>query len=108
MLKRLRSIVAASDGPRDFALQARVLAGAADRARLGALGDNLREALVVSALELAGDDALPDGEPRVELSAANGTKCSRCWKYLPPGGDAVHPTLCAPCAAIVNELDAAM
>ncbi len=106
-LKRLRAVVAGSDGPRDFQLRATVRASVADEVRLRSLGDNLREALVVSALELAGDASIPDGEPRVELSAAHGSKCSRCWKYLPLGGDAVHPTVCGPCAAVVNGLDAA-
>ena len=106
LLKRMRANVAASEGPRDFALQAHVRAGTADEARLRALGDNLREALVVSALELQLDPSLPEDEPRVEFSAANGEKCSRCWKYLPLGSDAVHPTLCAPCVAIVRDLEA--
>lgn len=107
LLKRLRANVAASEGPRDFALQAHVRAGVADGARLRALGDNLREALVVSALHLEVDATLAEGEPRVEFSAASGGKCSRCWKYLPLGSDPVHPTLCGPCVAIVRELDAA-
>jgi isoleucyl-tRNA synthetase len=107
LLKRLRASVAASEGPRDFALQAHVDASVADEARLRALGDNLREALVVSALDLHVDATLPGGEPRVELSAADGQKCSRCWKYLPLGSDALHPTLCAPCVATVRELEAA-
>ncbi len=105
LLKRLRANVAASDGPRDFQLQARVRANVADEARLRSLGDNLREALVVSGLDLAVDASLSGGEPQVVLSAADGNKCSRCWKYLPLGRDAVHPTLCAPCAKIVDELD---
>jgi isoleucyl-tRNA synthetase len=105
LLKRMRANVAASDGPRDFALQAHVRAGSADEARLRALGDNLREALVVSALDLNLDASLAEGEPRVAFSAASGEKCARCWKYLPLGRDPVHPTLCAPCVAIVRELD---
>ena len=103
-LKRLRALVAASDGPRDFQLQARVFASAADEARLRTLGDNLREALVVSALELAVESER-DGEPRIELAAADGDKCSRCWKYLPLGADPLHPTLCTPCAATVRSIE---
>ena len=105
-LKRLRALVAASEGPRDFALQAHVFAGAVDEARLRALGDNLREALVVSALELE-IAAEGDGEPRLVLAAADGEKCSRCWKYLPLGADPLHPTLCAPCGATVRAIEAA-
>jgi len=105
-LKRLRTIVAASDGERDFALAARVYAGSAALPHLAALGDSLREALVVSALELAGDDALGANESRVELHAAPGTKCPRCRKTLPASGDGKHPTLCAPCATTVRAYDA--
>jgi isoleucyl-tRNA synthetase len=107
LLKRLRANVAASDGPRDFQLQAHVFANGADQARLRSLGDNLRESLVVSGLELELDAGLADGEPRIEVSAAHGDKCSRCWKYLQLGSDALHPTLCAPCVAIVRELEMA-
>lgn len=105
-LKRLRTIVAASDGERDFALAARVYAGAAALPTLAALGDSLREALVVSALTLHADDALEPTDVRVELVAAPGEKCARCRKTLPLSGDPVHPTLCAPCAATVRSYDA--
>jgi hypothetical protein len=72
---------------------------------LRALGDNLREALIVSAAEVEVDDELL--EPRVVLSPARGEKCARCWKYLPLRSDPLHPTLCAPCAAIVRDFDSA-
>ncbi len=106
VLKGLRTKIAAADGPRDFQLQAHVYAGPELEPALRALGDNLREALVVSALTLvpgseAGDD------PQVVLSAAEGGKCSRCWKTLPLGSDPLHPTLCAPCATIVRALESA-
>ena len=104
-LKRLRSAIAASDGPRDFALQAHVHAGAALEPKLRALGDNLREALVVSAVDLHVDPDASDG--RVEVSAARGGKCARCWKTLPLGSDPMHPTLCAPCASLVRAYDTA-
>ncbi len=105
-LKVLRSTVASGDGQRDFQLQATVMASPDVEPKLRALGDNLREALVVSAAHLVADPALAAGSaPRLELSAAEGGKCSRCWKTLPLGADAVHPTLCAPCAAIVRTLD---
>ena len=104
-LKRLRAVVAGSDGPRDFQLQATVHASPDVESKLRALGDNLREALVVSALHLEADPALEAGaEPRIVLSAAEGEKCSRCWKTLHLGGDQAHPTLCTPCAQTVNAL----
>ncbi len=103
ILRRLRAAVAASEGMRDFQLAAHVHAPPALEPRLRELGDNLREALVVSALELSVD---PDrAEAHVELRPASGDKCARCWKYLPLGSDPIHPTLCAPCAAIVRALD---
>ena len=108
-LKALRAQVAANEGVRDFQLDAVVTVPPASRARFASLGDSLREALVVSALrELAvGPDA---GESdaaaaRVDVLPAAGEKCQRCWKYLPLGSDPEHPTLCAPCAAIVRELE---
>ncbi|GAC1497239.1 MAG: isoleucine--tRNA ligase [Vulcanimicrobiaceae bacterium] len=108
VLRRLRTIVAASDGERDFALVARVYANDALAARLGALGDGLREALVVSGLTLEIDPTLAALETRLEFSAAPGIKCSRCRKTLPSSGDTVHPMLCAPCVAIVRAFDSAI
>jgi isoleucyl-tRNA synthetase len=101
-LKGLRASVAAAEGARDFQLQATVVARPEVAARLRELGDNLREALVVSALTLREDPSAP--APRVELAPAEGEKCARCWKYLPLGGDPEHPQLCGPCAEIVHAL----
>ncbi len=107
-LKRLRAVVASSEGMRDFQLQADVYAPAALAAQLALLGDDLREALIVSGLQLHVDgDMEPGAEPRVVLSPAAGEKCERCWKYLALGSDPLHPALCAPCAAIVRGFDAA-
>ncbi|HEY0798094.1 MAG TPA: hypothetical protein VGD50_03035, partial [Candidatus Baltobacteraceae bacterium] len=87
-------------------LQAHVYATGKAYERLQALGDNLREALVVSALVLHDDAA--SSEPRVVLSQADGDKCSRCWKYLQLGSDPLHPTLCASCTAIVRAFDSTL
>ena len=107
-LKRLRAVVASSEGMRDFQLQADVHVAPATLAKLAALGDDLREALIVSGVQLHEDTAVaPEAEPRVVLSPASGDKCERCWKYLPLGSDPLHPTVCAPCAAIVRGFDAA-
>ncbi len=103
-LKQLRANVAAAEGARDFQLQATVIAPPALATRLAGLGDNLREALVVSALALREDSSAT--APRVELAPAEGEKCVRCWKYLPLGSDPEHPSLCAPCAHIVREIAA--
>jgi isoleucyl-tRNA synthetase len=103
LLKRLRAEVAASEGVRDFQLQANVYANGRIYEQLHSLGDNLREALVVSGLKLHLDPAAD--EPQVTLSPAQGEKCSRCWKYLELGTDPIHPTLCPACAAIVRQFD---
>jgi isoleucyl-tRNA synthetase len=102
-LKRLRSTVAASEGLRDFQLQAAVRVGPADAERFAALGDNLREALIVSAARVESVEGLR--APEVVLAPAAGEKCERCWKYLPLRSDPLHPTLCAPCAEIVRAFD---
>ncbi|MFN2460194.1 MAG: isoleucine--tRNA ligase [Candidatus Velthaea sp.] len=99
-LKALRADVSAHEGLRDFQLDARVEVPEALLDRFTGLGDNLREALVVSAL--LGVRPSPNGTASVAVEPAHGEKCARCWKYLPLGSDPAHPQLCAPCAAIVQ------
>jgi isoleucyl-tRNA synthetase len=106
-LRLLRARVAASETPRDFEAKVRMGVTPALYGRLAALGDNLREALVVSQLELhEADGAGPDTGDVVwfELERADGEKCQRCWKYRELGVDPAHPTICAECAAVVNAL----
>ena len=102
LLKDLRQQVAANEAPRDFETDAgSVVVPASMLNDANALGDGLREALVVSRIERV----TGDGEERhVYLQPAKGAKCKRCWKYLPLGSDPKHPSLCAPCAEIVNAL----
>jgi isoleucyl-tRNA synthetase len=102
-LKDLRAQVAAT-GTVDFALDARVALPAADVERFTALGDNLREALIVSAL--LGIVPTADGTAAVATEPAHGEKCARCWKYLPLGSAPKHPQLCATCTQIVTDLHA--
>jgi isoleucyl-tRNA synthetase len=99
-VRALRAQVAAAEGERDFQLDADVTVPAAQLPAFRALGDGLREALVVSSLRSL--DASADGSSAVKVMTAAGEKCERCWKYLPLGTDADHPTLCAPCATIVR------
>jgi isoleucyl-tRNA synthetase len=101
LLKELRAQVAAA-GTADFALDARITVPAGAAARLTAMADNVREALIVSALLDIGTSA--DGTAVISTEPAHGEKCARCWKYLPLGSDAAHPLLCAPCAQIVTDL----
>ncbi|MGZ3521945.1 MAG: isoleucine--tRNA ligase [Vulcanimicrobiaceae bacterium] len=106
-LRELRANVAAGTPFRDFEAKATLAVSGDLYDTLAALGDNLREALVVSQLQLVNVES-DDEEPSITLTLdrADGEKCQRCWKYLPLGSDPLHPTLCAPCAEIVRELDA--
>jgi len=122
VLRDLRARVAANDTARDFEAQAvvRVLPvesqgnnvarpGGIGRlhARLLALGDNLREVLVVSQVHLMNEVA--DDQPARALietiRPADGAKCRRCWKFRPLGTDPDHPSICADCATVVRALD---
>jgi isoleucyl-tRNA synthetase len=103
LLKELRAQVAASEGIRDFQLDAVVEVPRPLYDRFVALGDSLREALVVSSLRNV--NASSDGAPTVAVVEAAGEKCQRCWKYLPLGTDPEHPTLCESCAGIVRDLE---
>jgi isoleucyl-tRNA synthetase len=104
-LRELRGWVAASEGKRDYELQAKLSLPALWYERFAPHEDDVREALVVSEITLTHDASLaPDALER-ELLPADGEKCRRCWKYLPLGTDAQHPSLCAPCAEIVRALD---
>ncbi|HEX4012316.1 MAG TPA: class I tRNA ligase family protein, partial [Candidatus Cybelea sp.] len=98
-LRDLRARVAASASPRDFEARVVLTVPTAAHKRLAALGDNLREALVVSQLELRVGEA-----ETMELFAADGEKCARCWKYRELGTDPRHPSICAECAQVVADL----
>jgi len=98
-LRALRARVAASAQPRDFEAQVRLTVPPPAYKRLLALGDNLREALVVSQLTLNSGDA-----ETFELLPADGEKCVRCWKYRELGTDPDHPYICADCARVVRAL----
>jgi isoleucyl-tRNA synthetase len=102
LLRALRTQVASAEGERDFQLDAEVSVPAAQLSAVEALGDSLREALVVSSLRSIA--ASSDGSASVKVLKAAGDKCERCWKYLPLNTDPEHPTLCAPCAEIVRDL----
>jgi isoleucyl-tRNA synthetase len=102
LLKSLRASVAANEGVRDFALDASVEIAEPLAARIDALGDGLRESLVVSALRSVRSTTQASS---VTVVPAAGDKCQRCWKYLPLGSDPEHPTLDSRCAAIVRALE---
>lgn len=109
LLRTLRARVAASSDPRDFEAKLRLAMTSEAYRRLHPLGDNLREALVVSQLDLrqSEDEGDADGVVTFELVAADGEKCARCWKFRALGGDPEHPTICTECAQVVRGLAAA-
>jgi isoleucyl-tRNA synthetase len=105
LLRTLRSRVAASASPRDFEAQLRLVVTPAEYKRLNALGDNLREALVISQLDLAASEGeSSDGVVEFVLAPAQGEKCARCWKYRQLGTDPEHPSICADCVQVVRPL----
>ncbi len=64
--------------------------------------EDLRYIFLVSQAEVV---TAGDGELRVEVVRADGTKCERCWNYsLEVGGNPAFPTLCERCAPVVGEL----
>jgi isoleucyl-tRNA synthetase len=98
-LKRWRALVAASVGERDYELQAMLTLPAAAYDRFAARADDVREALVVSAITIQ-----PGAREELTLARADGEKCARCWKYLPLGQAANHPALCSACAETVADI----
>ena len=112
-LRSLRARVAAVASPRDFEAALRLTVTPGAYKQLHALGDNLREALVVSQLTLeqrdgydgvANDGVANDGVVSFEMLPAEGEKCVRCWKYRELGTDPDHPEICADCAQVVRAL----
>jgi isoleucyl-tRNA synthetase len=108
-LRTLRARVAAVASPRDFEAQLVLQVTPDLYKRLAPLGDNLREALVVSQLHLVAsersDDQPGDGIEEFVLLPADGAKCARCWKYRRLGIDPKHPEICEDCAAVVRALE---
>jgi isoleucyl-tRNA synthetase len=105
-LRALRGRVAAVSSPRDFEAQLVLEVTPDFYKRLSWLGDNLREALVVSQLHLVASErsegAADDGIFEFLLLPADGEKCVRCWKYRQLGVDPKHPSICADCVGVVE------
>jgi isoleucyl-tRNA synthetase len=76
------------------------------KAVLDRLGDELRFVLITSQVQVYAFDATQGQEAdlaslRVQVSAAEGEKCARCWHVLPDvNTHHEHPGLCARC--IIN------
>ncbi len=104
-LLELRARVAAGVTVRDFEARARLVAAHPLYDRLLELGDTLREALVLSQLDLVPAPAATTA-PSLELAPAEGAKCARCWKYRSLGADPTYPDVCADCSAVLSALEA--
>ena len=91
-------------------LAARVtVTAAAETVRfLESFGDDLRDIFLVSATELR-EGAVPEGEEgavSVEVSAAGGEKCERCWGYTGDVGESGRfPGTCRRCAGILEGME---
>jgi len=68
----------------------------------------LRYLFIVSAVTLeSGAQGNGTGGVSVRVAKADGKKCERCWNYSTHvGEDAVYPTVCERCSAVLKELDA--
>ena len=75
--------------------------------RFAALGDSLREALVVSALRELAAGRGDDGASTRRRRAGRGREVPALLEVPAAGRRSRAPTLCAPCAAIVRELESA-
>jgi isoleucyl-tRNA synthetase len=64
-------------------------------------GPLLETLLIVSQAKIG---QLTNGELRVKVSAAEGQKCVRCWRWTRDvGANATHPQLCGRCAEVVSQ-----
>ena len=82
-------------------LEAKVIINASDPlfSLLKGLGEQLKEVLIVSQVELKEKEE----EVEVKVERAEGRKCERCWNYSPyVGENKKHPTLCERCWKVVS------
>ena len=62
--------------------------------------DELADLLIVSQVEVS------DSVTEVQVAAAQGEKCQRCWKHhIKVGSDTEHPALCPRCAKVIRALE---
>ena len=71
---------------------------------------SLEEIFNVSQVEVglpaAGFPSIGPGESTVNVMRADGTKCERCWRYVPDVGDSPdYPTVCLRCADALIAID---
>jgi isoleucyl-tRNA synthetase len=59
---------------------------------------------IVSDVELVAGSPADDGQPRIAITRAGGTKCVRCWRYVPAvSSDAAWAGLCERCQEALAE-----
>ena len=68
--------------------------------------EHLRYLFIVSAVTLEpGASGNGTGGVSVRVGKADGKKCERCWNYsIHVGEDAIYPTVCERCSAVLKEL----
>jgi isoleucyl-tRNA synthetase len=66
--------------------------------------EDLRYLFIVSQVEL--EEAKNVETVRIKISAADGTKCERCWNYSTLVGESArYPTVCERCVAALTEIE---
>jgi isoleucyl-tRNA synthetase len=91
-----------ADGRIGASLQAQVDISASDLdfEILQSLGEALKFVLIVSSVNVTPGQ----GEPLIQASPSEKTKCGRCWHYTDDvGQDSAHPEICARCVANLTE-----
>ena len=101
-LRTLRAQVAASNSPRDFEIAVDLYAGGEQFEALAALGETLREALIVSEVRMHRDPAAQSA--RLTIGQASGAKCSRCWKFRDLRDGDARGAICEDCERAVSAL----
>ncbi len=99
-LRALRAQVAASASPRDYEAAVDLYVGGEHFEALAALGDTLREALIVSEVRMHRDPAAQS--PRLTISSASGAKCARCWKFRDLREGDARGAICEDCERAIS------
>ena len=91
-------------------LQAKVILGVtkAELARLEPHATQLPMLFIVSDVELrpapTDVESHAEGQPRIEIARAGGTKCERCWRYVPAvSAEPEWAGLCSRCQDALAE-----
>ena len=91
-------------------LEAQVTVAAADPvfSVLSQYAEQLRYLFIVSQVRLERTSGNGSSAVTVRVEKAAGQKCDRCWNYsVHVGEDAVYPTVCERCSAVLKEIEAA-